>query len=85
MRITILEWFPEYEEIKLLCEVGMTFLTGNFRDGIEKRPEECICESYANEEIAMIDIYYGNGISCTYTTNLLSDFQQKSLDIVVKM
>lgn len=85
MRITILEWFPEYEKIKLLCKLGMTFLT-EISEMASKKDLKCdVCESYANEEIAMIDIYYGNGISCTYTIDLLSDFQPKSLDIVGKM
>lgn len=93
LTMSIIEWIPEYEKIlinaqienqknKLLCKLGMTFLK-TIAEQIAKKGFKCgVYESYTKENTAMIDIDYGNGISCTYTVDLLSDFQEKLIDIV---
>lgn len=96
LSMSIIEWIPEYEKIrinahveneknKLICKLGMTFLK-TIAELVSKKGLKCdVYESYTKENLAMLDIDYGNGISCTYTVDLLSDFQQKLTDIVEKL
>ena len=96
LTMDIIGWLPEYENMldnaqvelkknELICQLGMTFLQTVAEDISGKGLVCHVWESFEIENTALLSIQHGNGITCEYKIDLLSDFQQKLLDIVVKI
>lgn len=96
LTMDIIGWLPEYENMldnaqvelkknELICQLGMTFLQTVAEDISGKGLVCHIWESFEAENTAHLSIQHGNGITCEYKIDLLSDFQQKLIDIVAKI